>query len=112
MSPAPRNTQNIMKASCLSSLVLFGLNKKSLANSSTNPVYTRIPAEVASSTPLMTFAVKLPELYVVRRPSPMAMAIGVVSPYAVQKYQGRLLKRLGNGIADRRAPIPRPSKDW
>ena len=62
-----------------------------------------------SSTPLTTFAVKELGLYVVLSPSPMAIAMGVVKPYAEQRIQGS--HDLGaKGIADMRAPIPRPSK--
>lgn len=42
----------------------------------------------------------------------MAIAIGVVRPYVAQRKYGIQLRRLGNGMADRRAPIPRPSNDW
>ena len=39
------------------------------------------------------------------------MAMGVVSPYAEQRSQGRM-ERGAKGMADMRAPMPRPSKDW
>ncbi len=93
-------------------LVNSGLNKKSRASSSTNDVYIKIPADIASSTPLTTFAVKLPDSYVYRTPRPTAIAIGVVRPYPEQRNHGSQERRLGNGMADMRAPIPRPSNDW
>lgn len=38
ITPAPTNTQTIINVNLLSSLVSSGLNKKSLASNSTNPV--------------------------------------------------------------------------
>ena len=58
-----------------------------------------MPADIESKMPLTTFAVKDPGLYVVRRPSPIAIEIGVVRPYAVQSNQGSQLDLL-KGIAD------------
>ena len=48
---------------------------------STRPVYTRIPELSASRTPLTIDAVALPGLYVPFMPSPMAIPMGVVIPY-------------------------------
>ena len=49
ISPAPSSTLQIMKVSWRSFLVRSGLNRKSLASSSTSPVHSKMPAEVASS---------------------------------------------------------------
>ena len=111
MIAAPRNVVTIINANRLLSFVRRRSNRKSLASSSTRPVYIRIPALIESSTPLTTLAVKELGLYVVRSPRPMAMEMGVVRPYAAQRSQGSA--DLGaKGIADMRAPMPRPSKDW
>jgi hypothetical protein len=78
MMPAPRKTQINMNTSRLLSFVRKGLKMKSLANSSTSPVYIKMPADMESRTPLTTFAVEEFGLYVVRTPRPIAMARGVV----------------------------------
>jgi hypothetical protein len=65
----------------------------------------RMPAEIESRMPLTTFAVYELPLYVFRSPRPIAMAIGVVSPYAAQRNQGSHENEVGIGIAERRAPM-------
>jgi hypothetical protein len=40
----------------------------------------RVPAEIESRTPEMTFAVDQPLLQLVYRPRPIAIVIGVVKP--------------------------------
>lgn len=56
---------------------------------STNPVYTKIPALTASSTPLTMLALALPGLYDSRTPRPIAMPRGVVMPKARAAHIGR-----------------------
>lgn len=52
-----------------------------IQDTSTRPVYNRIPALSESSTPLTMEAVVLPGLYVLLTPRPTAMPNGVVIPY-------------------------------
>ncbi|THX37222.1 hypothetical protein D6D10_06045, partial [Aureobasidium pullulans] len=78
--PAPSRKQPTMNPILLLSSVLFGSNRKSLAKSSTKPVKINMPALIESSIPLTTFAVKEFGSYVVRSPSPMAIAMEVVRP--------------------------------
>ena len=62
MMPAPSRTHMIINVKRALSRVRTGLNRKSRANSSTKPVYSKIPADMASSTPETTLAVKEPGL--------------------------------------------------
>src|SRR6266852_2903788 len=81
MIPAPRN----MQASAYKSFPrlasrISGLNKNSWARSSTNPVYSKIPALNESRTPETKVASVEPGLYDARTPRPTAIPIGVVMP--------------------------------
>src|SRR6266702_1334032 len=81
MTPQPRNTQlSAYKSFLLLASRISRLNRNSCASSSTNPVYMRIPALIASRMPETAVARVEPGLYVVRTPRPTAMPSGVVMP--------------------------------
>ena len=76
---------------------------------STSPVYRRIPELSASRTPLTIEAVGLPGLYEPFIPSPIAIPMGVVIPYKMAPRSGIQLNRDGSCRLANRDPIPNPS---
>lgn len=81
----------------------------SCAMSSTRPVYSKIPAEMESNTPFVINVVSPPGGYVVRTPSPIAIAIGVERAYAAPRTYGVNLFDFGHGAVLSRVPRPSPS---
>lgn len=82
---------------------------KKKIQTSTSPVYRRMPELSASRTPLTIEAVALPGLYAPLIPSPMAIPMGVVIPYKMAPTSGIQLNRDGSCRLANRDPTPNPS---